>query len=172
MSHSTGKPAFQLISLLFAAALLLLPAACQSKSKSGADTQAVSYAIPTELDVDLSSLITRGEAADTLGKPLQDGELFNAGTSIRYATQDLLSYVEIDMMSGDRELFDTVTANYADAADAPNLGEAAVWSAQAGQLLLLRGDCLLSITVVNPDMDSGARLMAARQLAALAVEKL
>lgn len=158
---------------VIALCLLLLTAGCQrGKDSSEPSGTATTGTVPSLLDVDLSTLLTSEQVGTALGVAVGQPELLEEGTHVRYSSEDLATYAEIGMMSGTREIYDATVAYYSDAADSANLGEVAKWSAQTSQLLVFGKGYLISVTAAKPDQSADGLLVAARQIAALILEKL
>lgn len=163
------RRAFAIVLFIF----LFFVFGCDKTKNSSTDVNiSTSETAPPLLDVKIDSLLTSQQVGDALGVSIENTVVTDEGTSVRYLSEDMLSYCEISMMDCDREIFDSTISFYEDAVDTPNLGQAAIWSNDAKQLVVYNGEYMISITVaVNVD-NNDELLICARQIAALILEKL
>ncbi len=90
---------------------------------------------------------------------------------IRFASEDGRHFVDIMVADASRAEFDEMKEGYADLTEAPNLGEAGYWSADAAMLVVYREPYMLGVAVGLPD-EGDARLVAARQVMSLVLQHL
>lgn len=126
---------------------------------------------------DISDLVTSDEVSNAVGTTVGEGVLHENGSILAFSSEDYTTQVSLLVEKPEEEIaayFAAQIAGYAGGTltDAPNLGDEAYWCAQTNELLLRSGDYALSVYVVRPDMSAENALIAARQLAALAVERL
>ncbi len=127
---------------------------------------------PPLLDIKIDDILTPQQIDDALGFSVENTVVADEGTTVRYLSGDMLSYCEVGMMDCEREIYDSTISLYEDAVDTPNLGQAAIWSNDAKQLVVYNGEYMISITVaVNVD-NNDELLICSRQIAALLLEKL
>ena len=168
-------PATRLALILCAAVLALALTACGSggdDTSSAVPTTLPTNPPPTLLAVDLKTLLTAEQVSSALGVTVGEPEMYELDTVICYRSEDLRSSVELALQTGTREAYDVTAELYDDAVEAPNLGEVAHWSAQAQTLLVYGKGSILSVAVDKADGSEDDDLVAARQLAALALEAL
>lgn len=167
--------AVRLALILCAGVLALALAACGGggdDTSSAAPTTVPTNPPPTLLAVDLKTLLTADQVSDALGTPVGEPELYELDTILCYRSEDLRSSAELALQTGTREAYDVTVELYGDVVDAPNLGEAAHWSAQAHTLLVYGKGYILSMAVDKAGGSEDDNLVAARQLAALVLEAL
>lgn len=126
---------------------------------------------------DISKLLTAAEVSDALGVTVGDGTLQEEGTLLSFHSADYQSTVSViaeRVEGGAGERFAAILKNYApeDLVMAPNLGNEAYWCAATGELLVHSGTYMLSVNLTRPGFSDDNALIAARHLAALAVERL
>ena len=74
-------------------------------------------------------------------------------------------------MEGSREEFDEIVASYEGAVDTMNLGQAAKWNSETKQLFVFDDGYMISV-IAYADKSDDSLLVAARQIAALVLEKI
>lgn len=126
---------------------------------------------------DISKLLTAAEVSEALGVTVDEGTLQEEGTMLAFHSTDYQSTVTVlveKVDGGAGERFAAVLNNYApeDLVMAPNLGDEAYWCAETGELLVHSGTYMLSVCLTRPGFSDDNALIAARHLAALAVERL
>lgn len=126
---------------------------------------------------DISSLLTADEVSQAVGVTMEAGTLYDAGGTLAFHSTDYQTQVSllVEKPEGDiAAYFASVTENYApeDLVMAPNLGDEAYWCASTGELLVKSGAYLVSVNITRPEFSADGVLIAARQLAALAIERL
>lgn len=136
------------------------------------DSKSAIETAPTLLDIKIDDILTPQQVGDALGFSVENTVVADEGTTVRYLSGDMLSYCEVGMMDCDREIYDSTISFYEDAVETPNLGQSAIWSNDAKQLVVYNGEYMISITVaVNAD-NNDELLISSRQIAALVLEKL
>lgn len=128
--------------------------------------------MPTLLNVEITGLLTTGQVGAALGAEVGDPQEYESGTVAHYSSADSQTTAEISLKECGRDIYDATVPLYEDAVETPNLGEAAVWSAGMKQLLVYGKGYMLSVTADIAEKDTDACLSAARQMAALILEKL
>lgn len=126
---------------------------------------------------DISQLVTAAEVTDAVGVSVKDGVLYEGGTLLSFASEDYQTQVSLLVEEHGEDVATFFSAHMAEYGEgmltaAPNLGDEAYWCAETGELLVRSGNYMLAVGVIRPGMDSESALIAARQLAALAVERL
>ena len=123
------------------------------------------------------SLLTAQEVSEAVGTAVGEGVLQEGGTVLCFTSADYRTTVSLlteQPQAGAKEYLQAIVAQYPEGAlqQAPNLGEEAYWSAETGELLVRNGVFVVSVNVTAQDLDAEAALIAARQLAALVLERL
>ncbi len=126
---------------------------------------------------DVSKLLTAAEVSEALGVTVEDGVLQEADTMLAFHSADYQTTVTVrveQMDGGAGEQFAAILNNYApeNLVMAPNLGNEAYWCGETGELLVHSGNYVLSVCLTRPGFSNDNTLIAARHLAALAVERL
>ncbi len=164
--------------MLLTAGVLLLSAVslpgCGNKAESSSapPTPTTTATMPTLLNVEITGLLTTGQVGAALGAEVGDPQEYESGTVAHYSSADSQTTAEISLKECGRDIYDATVPLYEDAVETPNLGEAAVWSAEMKQLLVYGKGYMLSVTADIAEKDTDACLSAARQMAALILEKL
>ena len=149
---------------------LLLLAACKQEPPDAGSSE-VSETLPeitnpTFVSVDIETLLTAAEVSEALGETVTGPEAYyQDAPMIRFASEDGRHFVDI------MAEFDEMKEGYADLTEAPNLGEAGYWSADAAMLVVYREPYMLGVAVGLPD-EGDARLVAARQVMSLVLQHL
>ena len=159
------------------AALLTLAAAgltgCGKPEEGASSTASTTVATaPPMLDVDVTSLLSVQEVSDALGTTVGQPQSYESGTIAHYASADAQTVAEISLKECERGVYDETVALYEDAVESPNLGDAAVWSAQAKQLLAYGNGYMIGITADIAGKSGEECLTSARQMAVLLLERL
>lgn len=126
---------------------------------------------------DLTALLSAAEVSEAVGTPVGNGVLQSDGSALCFATEDYSVQVTLlleEPVVGAAAYMDALCTQFADGelTDAPNLGDRAFWCAPSGELFVCSGKWVMSMNVVSDAMPDEARLLAARQMAALVVERL
>ena len=159
--------------ILLCITILLLWTACGSKpDTSGNDTSEPIGTAPPMLPIDITTVITREQVSTALGTAVGEGETFEDGTALYFASDDAQTHAEIHMMECSRDIYDATAVMYADAVGAPNLGEIAIWSETSKQVILYAKGYMISVTADIPNKTSDELLVAARQMALSIIEAL
>ncbi len=127
-----------------------------------------------EPPLQLTTLLTAGEVQQATGIMVGEPQQFNDG-SAGYFSNDQLQVVYVAAMETDAVGFDEMVTAFSAAGeliDAPNLGEKAVWCESMVDLLVYANGWALDIRVEYTPTDANDSLLAARQLAALLIEKI
>lgn len=155
---------------------LLLLAACKQEPPDAGSSE-VSETLPeitnpTFVSVDIETLLTAAEVSEALGETVTGPEAYyQDAPMIRFASEDGRHFVDIMVADASRAEFDEMKDGYADLTEAPNLGEAGYWSADAAMLVVYREPYMLGVAVGLPD-EGDARLVAARQVMSLVLQHL
>lgn len=162
------------LAALGAGVLLVAAAGCaggaEPSSSDGSSAPTTTATLPPVLEVELKTLISREDVEAATGKTFGEPQLYDEDTNIHFTAEDK-SVVDVHMAEGTREDFDAITTAYGELTDAPNLGEAAKWSEQTGELLVYGKGYLF--TVAFRDFPEGTDLLSiGRELAAGILEKL
>lgn len=161
------------LAALGAGVLLLTAAGCAGEAEtSSADSSATTTTatLPPILEVELKALISRADVEAATGKTFDEPQLYDEDTNIHFTAEDN-SVVDVHMAEATREDFEAIVTAYGELTDAPNLGEAAKWSEQTGELLVYGKGYFF--TVAFRDFPAGTDLLSiGRELAAGIVEKL
>ncbi len=156
-------------------ALIIFTGLCGCGDKeevSSATTQTTYATAPPLLDFDISDLVTVEQVENALGVSVGEAKLADENTTVRYSSDDPLSYIEISIIESSRENFDETVALYEDAEDTLNLGQVAKWSNEYNQLLVYNGKHMISVTAAAAGKSKDALLIAARQIAVFVIEKI
>ena len=157
------------ISVLFVFSLI----GCGEKEASASTARTGNtVTAPPLLNLDIAGLLTPEQVSGALGITVGEALVTDEDTTVRYYSEDTLSYSEISMMECGRDIFDSTAALYTDAADTQNLGQAAKWSAEGKQLLVYSGKYMISVSVSAAGKSDENLLISARQIAALILEKI
>lgn len=170
-SSMVGKRIFALTGALLLFASFWLSGCKKNQTTSSSET-VTADTVPTLLNVDVSKLLASDQVSAALGVTVGNPDIYDSGTTAHYATSDEKSSAEISLMECDRAKYDTTVALYSDAADTPNLGDAAKWSADNKQLLIYGKGYMICVTVDVDGKNSDTLRVAARQLGALVLDKL
>lgn len=127
--------------------------------------------------LDISSLLTASEVSEALNATVGEGVLYEHDTLLSFTSADYKAQLSLLV-----EQPETAAADYFAAlldgispeelVMAPNLGDEAYWCASTGELLVHSGEYVLSVIVTREGFSAENALIAARQLAALAIERL
>lgn len=133
--------------------------------------------VPPPLSIDMTTLITAEQASQAVGAEVAGPEVYEDGTWLHFASEDAQTTVDVHLNETTRELYDTqiglVKESYGDGwEEAPNLGETALWLPEYQELLVYTEGYMLDVSVDIPEEGAEAALVAARQIAALILEKL
>ncbi len=147
------------------------------ESPETAPTTTVPWVAEAPQVPDVSKLLTAAEVSETLGVMVGDAVLQEGDTMLAFHSADYQSTLTVlveQVDGGAGERFAAVLNNYApeDLVMAPNLGNEAYWCGETGELLVHSGNYMLSVCLTRPGFSGDNALIAARHLAALAVERL
>ena len=130
--------------------------------------------LPVDMSVDIIPLLTADDVYKASG--IKVGEpIDSAEGAVAYFSEDSLSCVYVAAQKSNKEAFDAMCANLATAGtltDAPNLGDAAVWCEEQVSLLVYVNGVTVDVNVAYADPNPNDSLLAARQIAALLIEKM
>lgn len=160
------------------AGLMLLCCGCGKETPQGETTPTTSPWEATAPEVtDISGLLTAEEVSDALGTTVGDGTLYENGTLLSFATADYTAQVSLLVEKPEEdvaEYFAALLENFPpeELVIAPNLGDEAYWCATSGELMVRSGAYVLSVIIAREGFSAENALIAARQLAALAAERL
>ena len=160
------------IGLLAALAALTLSACQPGGGAESSATAPTTATAPPLLDVDVSTLLTPEQVGAAVGVEVGEAQVMDEGTIVHFASADAQTTAEVSLKKCERATYDETRAMYEDAADAPNLGEAAMWSPSFQQLLVYGKGYMISVVTDIAGKDAEASLVAARQLAVLTLDKL
>ena len=127
---------------------------------------------------DLTALLTAAEVSEAVGVPMEDGAMEEGGEILAFHSADygvqVSLLLEEEPVGGPEAYLDAVLAGYGEGSliSAPNLGTAAYWCADTGELLVRDETHVLSVNLMAADMSGERMLLAARQLAAKVLERL
>lgn len=167
---------------LLAGLLLLGLAGCVQDAPPASSTvsedPAVLYSAPPLLDVDIAALLTVEQVSEALGVEVGEPEVYEDGTWVHYASENLQTTADIHMNEVSRDFYDAqieeIRATYGDSCEeAPNLGDTALYIRETGELMLYGKGYMIDVVVdLEDDGQADAPLQAARSLAALLLEGL
>jgi redox-sensitive bicupin YhaK (pirin superfamily) len=143
----------------------------KEKETSSRQTDSTLGTAPPILEFDISSLVTPEQVGNALGVKVGEGQSADQDTTVRYYSEDQSSFLEISIMEGSREEFDEIVASYEGAVDTMNLGQAAKWNSETKQLFVFDDGYMISV-IAYADKSDDSLLVAARQIAALVLEKI
>lgn len=127
---------------------------------------------------DLTSLISAQEVSEAVGTAVETGVMQEGGEILSFSSADYSVQVSLlleeEPAGGAEAYLNAVAAGYGEGALIPalNLGEEAYWCERTGELLARDGGRVLSVNLAAENMDGERRLLAARQIALLALERL
>ncbi len=154
------------IALILSVYLLLLFTACSEKQPAEEET------ITPPLQ--LSTLLTADEVTEATGIAVTQPQQFTDG-SAGYFSDDQTEVAYVAAKEATVAEFDDMVTAFSSAGeltDAPNLGEKAVWCEGLVDLLVYANGWALDIRVEYATDRPNDSLLAARQLAALLIEKI
>ena len=126
---------------------------------------------------DLRTLLTAAEVSTAVGHTVGEGVLQEHDTVLLFSTEDYATQVSLlveEPTVPALDYLDVLSFQYPMGAlvEAPNLGDKAFWCAESGELLVATGNCLVAVNVISTAMDGETRLLAARQLVALVIDRV
>lgn len=148
---------------------------CGDKGGESSDTQTSEtyYTAPPLLDFDISGLITRDEVGEIVGREMDEAMVLEDNTILQYYAADQSASVRIAFEKLTRQEFDEKAAlMIPNAADAPNLGEAAKWEAESRSLMVYGCGHMIEISTDIDEEAADGQLTKARSIAALLLERL
>ncbi|MDD2418043.1 MAG: hypothetical protein PHR18_01275 [Oscillospiraceae bacterium] len=163
---------FPFVIILILLVVLMIAGCDKDKPDSSADQTTTPATVPTLLDVKIGNLVTPEQVSNALGIKVGEGIVVDQDTAVRYYSEDGGSYCDISMLKCSREIYDSAVAAYTDAEDTLNLGQVAKWSADTKQIVIYNGNYMISVSAVVKGKSNEHLLSSARQIAALALEKL
>lgn len=133
--------------------------------------------VPPPLSIDMTTLITAEQASQAVGAELAGPEVYEDGTWLHFASEDAQTTVDVHLNETTRELYDTQVELIKESVgdgweEAANLGETALWLPDNQELLVYTEGYMLDVSVDSPEKEGEEELVAARQIAALVLEKL
>ncbi len=150
-----------------------------SPSSAASEESIPDLSVPPILEFDLASLLTTEQVAQAVGQEVEPPQLMENGTRVQYAAVDGGLLVDLYVEEATRELYDTQAAFIResfpdDCQEAQNLGEAALWNRQTGELMVYGQGYLVGVYLQKGEDGTvtDADLTTCRQLAALLLEKL
>ena len=166
------------IGLICAVWGLTMLAGCTQKPAASSEPE-VSLdviSVPPPLDIDLSAMLTLEQVSSAVGVEMEGPQMLDDGTTAHYASGDALTTVDIHLDEVERAVYDTRLDSMKAVDEAmqavPNLADDAWWSAETKELVLYGKGYMFSVLVDIAQAGSEDCLVAARQLAALLLEKL
>ncbi len=166
------KRIYRLFPALLAA--LLFFTACKSEPEpSSSETVSLpDITEPTFVSLDIATLLTEEEVSGAVGETVTGPEVYHVDASmIRFTTEDGAHYIDVMVADATRAEFDEMKQGYTDLTEAPNLGDAGYWSAEASTLVVYREPYMLGIVVGFPGK-SDEQLVLARQVMTLTLPRL
>lgn len=126
---------------------------------------------------DLTSLLTAAEVSAAVGQTVGEGVMQEHDTVLLFSTEDYTTQVSLlveEPTVKATEYLDMLAEQYPEGslAEAPNLGDRAFWCAESGELLVATGKLVVAVNVMSATADAESRLIAARQLATLVLERV
>ena len=155
---------------LFMLVMLVALTAC-GENKTGTSTTTLWEAQPPA-QVEASALVTMEEAQTAVGRTIARAEQQDETSTVWFVTEEGTELLTLHAETAARNYYYAIAQTYSDAIETPNLGEAAIWSGELRELIVYIPDYLLSITVPMEEMEESQALTAARQIAAIAIERL
>lgn len=130
--------------------------------------------LPEDMSVDIIPLLSAEDVWNAsgikVGEPMDSEE----GT-VAYFSEDSLSGVYVAAQKTDKQAFDAMKESLATMGtliDAPNLGDEAVWCEERLSLLAYVNGITIDVHVTYANARPNDSLLAARQIAALLIEKM
>lgn len=130
--------------------------------------------LPIDMSVDIIPLLSAEEVRQASGIKVEE-PIDSAEGTVAYFSEDALSGVYVAAQKTDRQTFDTMKENLlliGALTDAPNLGEEAVWCEAQQSLLVYVNGVTIDVHVTYATPRPNDSLLAARQIAALLLEKM
>ncbi len=130
--------------------------------------------LPPDVSVEIIPLLTAEDVWQASGIRVGEPQDSEEG-AIAYFSEDRLSAVYVAAQKTSREAFDTMKENLSLAGtlvDAPNLGDTAVWCEEQCSLLVYTNGKTVDVRVEYATPRPNDSLLAARQIAALLIEKM
>ncbi len=130
--------------------------------------------LPPDLSVDIIPLLTAEDVWQASGIRVGEPQ-DSAEGAVAYFSEDNLAAVYVAAQKTAKEEFDAMKENLSAAGtlvDAPNLGETAVWCEEQMSLLVFTDGKTIDVRVEYATSRPNDSLLAARQIAALLIEKM
>ena len=128
------------------------------------------------IHVDVTTLFTAEEIGEILNIEVSESTTtFESDTAVTFLTADGYQVAVLSVMEFTREAFDEMVFGYVEAEESPNLGEITYWVSAGGdmrELLVFDSGYAVSVQVTVDGMSEDHRILAARQIAALTLEKI
>lgn len=126
---------------------------------------------------DLTGLLTAAEVSAAVGQTVGEGVMQEHDTVLLFSSEDYATQVSLlveEPTVKATEYLDILAGQYPEGmlVEAPNLGDKAFWCAESGELLVATGKLVVAVNVVSATSDAESCLIAARQLAALVLERV
>ncbi len=161
--------------LLLACLMTVGFSACGSGTSSAPTTATTTtvWAASNPTPRDLRALLTEEEAESAMDTAFDQAELLENGSTMLLQSADFRDRVELLLDEQPQSRFDEVIALYEEGTltETPNLGDIAYWNV-GGELLVYAKGYMLEVNVKSGHLSDAALLTAARQMAALIIERL
>lgn len=130
--------------------------------------------LPPDTSVAIAPLLTADEIYEASAIRVGEPQEFAAG-AVGYFSEDNMSAVYVAAQEMTKEQFDAMAESFSATgtlADAPNLGEQAVWCEEQLDLLVYASGVTLDIRVEYATARPDDSLLAARHIAAILIDKM
>ncbi len=128
------------------------------------------------IHVDVTTLFTTEEIGEILNTEVSESTTtFESDTAVTFLTADGYQVTVLSVMEFEREAFDEMVFGYVEAETTPHLGEVAYWVSAGGdmrELLVFDSGYAVSVQVTVEGMIEDHTILAARQIAALTLERI
>lgn len=130
----------------------------------------------TLIHVDVTTLFTVEDMSHILNVEVTEyTSTFESDTAVTFLTADGHPVAVLSVMEFAREPFDEMVQGYVSAKETPYLGEIAYWVSAGGdmrELLVFDSGYAISVQVTVDGLSEDHTILAARQIAALTLEKI
>ena len=127
--------------------------------------------------LDMERVLTTEEVSTAMETAMGEPSRLDGGSCLEFRSANQETVVTLlieEMLGGSPKIYEATIAQYpaGTLVETPNLGESAYWCSETGELLLYEDGFMVSVNVRKDGEDSERLLNAARQMAALVLERL
>ena len=164
--------AFIKIGLAGILCLCLMMAGCQKPKNPDSSSETSETVIELKPKLDISRLLKASEVSELLKEEMIEPQVGENGSLLMIQNAEYTTTVQLSVEESTEEEFDSKTEAYTNLVEAPNIGKKALWSAEYSELLVLTDKYAVSVVLQVEEQSAERRLIYARYLAALALERL